>query len=173
MSRSPWFKPSNASAWKSWASSSLGQSRAMAAIASAYAVSRRAFGPSPYRISTARRYPFSRGVGARATRAAGLGPSRRSAARAAAASCSFHTACVYVIASPQYAMANAESRRWASRNSAQGRGILEAVQKKYAGDEVLLGRGVPDVGKSMWPSRCARPSCGATRRANSRTACLR
>ena len=88
------------------------------AIASEYAVSRCAFDPSPYRASTAPRYPRSHGVAAAARRASGVAPSLRSATRPLFASCSFHTWCVYVSASPQYAIAKRGSSDCASRKAA-------------------------------------------------------
>jgi len=70
-------------------------------MAREYAVSRAALLPSPYSVSTAARYIFSRSVGAAAWRAAGVGPSRWRTARARSTSCSLHSGWVYVSASPQ------------------------------------------------------------------------
>ena len=76
-----------------------------------------AFAPWPYKTSTAERYRRSRSVGALAARSSLVGAYRASAANAASVSFWFHSGCVYVIVSPQYAIAKSGSISWAFRNA--------------------------------------------------------
>src|SRR5213078_4398359 len=96
---------------------------------------------------TASRYAFSRAVGALAWRAAGVGASLASAARALSTFSLYQSGWLYDIASPQYAIANAGSRRCASLKTRMASSYSKLCSRSTPRTNGACAGGVLDVGK--------------------------